>query len=624
VVACVLLAAAVSAEEPERLVALAYHDVVTTAVEAQRDPTAVTVDTLVQQFAWLRGNGYQPVDLDTWLVGGEALPKRPVLLTFDDGYASFHTHVLPLLRLFGFPAVLAPVTAWIDTPDGSAVDYGGEWHSRDRFLTWAQLADVAASGLVEVATHTHDLHRGVIGNPNGNLQPAAVTRLFDPQSGSYETEDAQAGRVRRDLVQSLHLFEQHLGDRPRTIAWPYGRYTASTQSIAEELGLRIALTLDDAKNVRGSTVVHRLLIGSDMNLSDFAAAVRDLTARPPLRAAQIDLDYVYDDDPAQAERNLGMLLDRVKSMGLSAVFLQAFADPDGDGVAQALYFPNRHLPMRADLFNRVAWQLRTRANVAVFAWMPVLAFELPDHEQNAALAVRPASPSTFTEYHRLSPFHPDARRIVGEIYEDLGRAGAFDGVLFHDDAFLGDSEDASPAALAHYRDVWALSPGDEGITRRKTEFLGEFTDSLAAILRAYTPTLKTARNLYARAVLEPESEDWLAQSFADFQRRYDYTVVMAMPFLERAPKPEAWLRELVEHVRREPGAMARTVFQLQTVDWRTGERLPSSRLAMQFDLLLERGVRHVAYYPDDFVAGHPAESVVRSRISVNDYPALAR
>ena len=45
-----------------------------------------------------------------------------------------------------------------------------------------------------------------------------------------------------------------------------------------------------------------------------------------------------------------------------------------DGVAEALYFPKRHLPMRADLFNRVAWQLMARAGVKVFAWMPVLAF----------------------------------------------------------------------------------------------------------------------------------------------------------------------------------------------------------------------------------------------------------
>ena len=60
-----------------------------------------------------------------------------------------------------------------------------------------------------------------------------------------------------------------------------------------------------------------------------------------------------------------------------SVYLQAYADPKGTGVAESVYFPNRHLPMRSDLFSRAAWQLNTRANVQVYAWMPVLAFRPP-------------------------------------------------------------------------------------------------------------------------------------------------------------------------------------------------------------------------------------------------------
>ena len=66
----------------------------------------------------------------------------------------------------------------------------------------------------------------------------------------------------------------------------------------------------------------------------------------------------------------------MRAMRINTVYLQAFSDADGNGQAEALYFPNRHLPMRADLFSYVAWQLRTRARVFVYAWMPVLAFDL--------------------------------------------------------------------------------------------------------------------------------------------------------------------------------------------------------------------------------------------------------
>ena len=66
----------------------------------------------------------------------------------------------------------------------------------------------------------------------------------------------------------------------------------------------------------------------------------------------------------------------MKPLKPTTVYLQAYADPDGYGVVE-VYFPNRYLPVRADLFSRVAWQLSTRVGVKVFASMPVMAFKLP-------------------------------------------------------------------------------------------------------------------------------------------------------------------------------------------------------------------------------------------------------
>lgn len=618
-------AAAAAAAEAPRLLALSYHDVVP-SVATDADPTTITVDALVRQFEWLAAAGYQPISLSDWLSGDAArLPEKPVLLTFDDGYASFHDHVLPLLRLFEYPAVLAPVTSWIDAPAGGAVRYGDALVPRERFLTWAQVRDAAASGLVEIATHTHDLHHGVTGNPFGNEQPAAVTRRYDPDTASYEGEAAYRSRIERDLTRSVTLIEQHAGVRPRVVVWPYGAYNATASATARELGLTAELTLDTAANDLPRATVHRRLIGTDTDLNAFAMLVRGLYPAVPLRAAHVDLDYVYDDDPAQQARNLDALLDRIKAMGINRVLLQAFADPDGDGVADAVYFPNRHLPMRADLFNRVAWQLRTRAGVEVFAWMPVLAFELPDPARNAALAVRAADGSHRDRYHRLSPFHPEARALIADIYDDLGRAAHFRGVLFHDDALLGDQEDVSAAALDHYARAWHLEDmAPEAFARAKTRHLIEFTLELADVLRRHHPALETARNLYARPVLEPESEAWFAQDLAEFLAHYDFTALMAMPHLEGAVHPRRWLARLARQVAAHPGGLERTIFELQTVDWRDRRRLAAGEFRRHADVLLDAGARHLAWYPDDFIAGHPPLWLVRATLSLADHPETGR
>ena len=59
-------------------------------------------------------------------------------------------------------------------------------------------------------------------------------------------------------------------------------------------------------------------------------------------------------------KNVGALVQRIHDLQISTVFLQAFADPDASGIARQVYFPNSQLPVRADLFNRVAWQIKTR------------------------------------------------------------------------------------------------------------------------------------------------------------------------------------------------------------------------------------------------------------------------
>jgi len=562
------------------------------------------------------------------------LPPRAVLLTFDDGLASSYQQVFPLLRQFNYPAMMALVTSWLEVPEGGTVRYGERELPRHHFLTWAQAREMADSGLVEFASHSHDLHRGIAGNPQGNRMPAATTHAWDAAQQRYEDDAAWLRRVEADLRQSARILQDRLGRPVRALAWPYGTWNLPAQAAAARAGLPVALTLDEGANDAGVPLsrLRRAYITYDMEIAAYASL---LEQRPPppvqtlQRAMHIDLDYVYDSDPLQQERNLSLLLDRVQAVGPRTVFLQAFADPDGDGAADAVYFPNRHLPVRADLFSRVAWQLRTRAHVQVYAWMPVLAFRLPAGHPAAARTVQATDPPVAgeTRYHRLSPFDPEARRVIGEIYDDLGRHAWLAGVLFHDDATLAQDEDASEPALAAYRQAGfagsvAAIRADAAMQARwsahKARHLTAFTLELAARLRNWQPALRTARNLYAQPLLEPRSVEWLAQDYGDFLAAYDYTAVMAMPFMERAPEPAAWLTSIAQRVLATPQGRERTVLELQARDWRSGQPVPDAELARQFQLLKRLGIRHLAYYPDDFHAPHPALATARAGVSVRE------
>jgi biofilm PGA synthesis lipoprotein PgaB len=225
-------------------------------------------------------------------------------------------------------------------------------------------------------------------------------------------------------------------------------------------------------------------------------------------------------------------------------------------------------------------------------------------------------------YPRLSPFSPRARQAIREIYQDLGRSATIiEGVLFHDDVTLSDYEDASPWAMETYG-KWGYTKSipeiraDDGLlrgwARRKTRFLDEFAMELAAVVNDEQPDLKTARNLYATVVLNPYLETWYSQSLESSLEHYDYTAIMAMPYMEQAADPEAFYRGLVDQVLARPGHMRKVVFELQAVDWhKDGAPLPGTELADTIRKLYEWGVKNVGYYPDNLFRNNPDPQQLR-------------
>jgi biofilm PGA synthesis lipoprotein PgaB len=614
---------------------LCYHDV-QEDVRVVPDPFAVDTAQLVSQFAWLKENGFHVIGLDDVIAareGKRVLPDKAVLLSFDDGYRSVYTRVFPLLKLFNYPAVVALSGHWLDAPPGAGVEYEGKEVPRSRFLSWEQISEMAASGLVEIASHSYDLHRGIAADPQGSKVPALVAYRIEGD-GRYEDEQLHAARIRADLVRNSALIKSRTGRAPRTMVWPYGRDSGQAIEIARELGMPFAMNLDGGANEAGGDMarIRRDVLTNNPALSDFISLIDRAPQPPPQRVVHVDLDYVYDADPNQQQANLGRLLDRIRALRVTTVYLQAFSDPDGNGQAESVYFPNRHVPMRADLFSHVAWQLHTRGLVKVYAWMPVLAFELSSNSLLAESIVRSSDPDALASrnrYRRLTPFSAEVRDAIGEIYEDLARHARIDGLLFHDDATLDDFEDDSPVARATYA-AWGLPASIEAIradpllleqwTRRKTAALTTFTAELAQRVRRYQGSIKTARNLYARPVIEPQSEARFAQSLPDFLAAYDYTALMAMPFLEGVAKPDAWFEMLVRKVASHPGGLARTVFELQSLDWKTGKPVPATVMASQLRRLQRLGAVNLGYYPDDFIADRPPLAAIKPALSLQNFP----
>ncbi|MDD5405461.1 MAG: poly-beta-1,6-N-acetyl-D-glucosamine N-deacetylase PgaB [Sulfurovaceae bacterium] len=611
---------------------LSYHEIADKS-ETLDSTYAVTPLHFDEQMHWLIEHGYHFVDIDDILKyrkTGKPLPNKAVLVTFDDGYQSVYANAYPVIKKYKIPTVIALVGSWLKTKD--KVNFNGEIIARDKFLSQKEIKEMVSSGLVEVASHSYFLHKGIQGNPQGNMEPAVTTRQWLTDKHSYEDEKSYKKRVYNDLLENNIFLEKYTGQKPRVMVWPYGRYNIEVRRIAEQLGMPIGLTLDDGSNTRITPLwgLRRILVDKNMTLKDLEQNMRFRNANltdddRTTKAAHIDLDYIYDPDPVQQEKNLGNLLDRIKRLGVNTVYLQAFADPDANGAADYVYFPNRNIPMRADLFNRVAWQIATCTQVKrVYAWMPMMAWQLPKKNIAAkdmvvTLQVDPTHLNM--GYPRLSPFSPKAQKIIKQIYEDLSKSAYIDGILFHDDVTLSDFEDDSEAAHVQYK-KWGLFDSVTRIradrnqfakwTKLKTQYLDDFAMQLAQIVRNEQPGLKTARNLYAQVALNNNAEEWYAQNLAESIKYYDYTAIMAMPYMEQASDDKQFYDKIVKHVKQDRCGLERTVIELQTVNWRKdNEPISSQEMSKTIKYLYGLGVHHVAYYPDNLYKNNPDADMIK-------------
>ncbi|HCO7589902.1 TPA: poly-beta-1,6-N-acetyl-D-glucosamine N-deacetylase, partial [Escherichia coli] len=239
------------------------------------------------------------------------------------------------------------------------------------------------------------------------------------------------------------------------------------------------------------------------------------------------------------------------------------------------------------------------------------------------------------QYRRLSLFDDRVREQISTLYEDLAGHASFDGILFHDDAVLSDYEDASAPAIAAYKKAGFATSireirEDPEQFKRWTQFkrnaLTDFTLALSAKVKAVRgPQIKTARNIFALPVMQPESEAWFAQNYADFLQSYDWTAIMAMPYMEGVDEKSAdqWLIQLVNQIKSIPQAKDKSILELQAQNWQNNgqhQAISSQKLAHWMSLFQLNGVKNYGYYPDNFLHNKPEIDVIRPEFSTAWYP----
>lgn len=187
-----------------------------------------------QDLKYLKKHGYTSVfisDLIAFVEDGAPLPEKPVLITFDDGYYNNYLYAFPLLQKYQTKAVISIIGKQTDT-DSKRDDN----HATYSNLTWKQLQEMAASGLVEIQNHSYNSHHTGRGR-NG------VKRK------DGESRQAYAAFLEKDLMKLQRKITQTIGITPTTFTYPFGAVSKSSYKTIKELGFKASLGCEEGINV---------------------------------------------------------------------------------------------------------------------------------------------------------------------------------------------------------------------------------------------------------------------------------------------------------------------------------------------------------------------------------------
>jgi len=201
---------------------LMYHRV---NDERRGDDLTVSTRRFAEHMEALAASGYRVVTLEAagrWLAGEGALELPVVVLTFDDGYADNFWNAWPVLQRYRLPATIFVATGLIDSDRRMSRYIGGG--ASDRMMSWVEVRELAASGLIEIGAHTVS-HREL--------------------PGLSEME------AREEIVASKRTLEERLQRSAPSFVYPRGAVNGAVRELVARAGFETACTVRGGINRRG-------------------------------------------------------------------------------------------------------------------------------------------------------------------------------------------------------------------------------------------------------------------------------------------------------------------------------------------------------------------------------------
>lgn len=207
-----------------------YHSILKDT--SQTGDYVITPDMLRSDFEYLKTHGYTSVsmsELISYVYKGSALPEKPVVITFDDGFLNNVSYAVPLLEEYSMKGLISVVGSYCDVytqqPDRNL------YYS---YATWDDVKELSENNFIEIGNHSYNMH---------SQYPRKGASKMDGES-----TDVYMNIFSKDTQKMQNLLLEKSGIDCIVYTYPFGAVSEESQSIIEAEGFLASLACYESIN----------------------------------------------------------------------------------------------------------------------------------------------------------------------------------------------------------------------------------------------------------------------------------------------------------------------------------------------------------------------------------------
>ncbi len=218
--------------EEIKLPVLLYHNI----SENPESDMDVSPSKLDSDTGKMLAAGYTPIsaaELENFVYKGADLPEKPVLITFDDGYYSNYKYAFPILKKYNCKAVIFPVGATFGRDNYNGI-------SIIRHFGFDEANEMIDSGLVEIGSHTYDMHQTKTLTDNPRMGVINLNGESDRELAAFFKDDC--GKFNEQIA-------SRLDKTVSALSYPYGNHNPAADVCAVQNGYKLTFTTEEGDNI---------------------------------------------------------------------------------------------------------------------------------------------------------------------------------------------------------------------------------------------------------------------------------------------------------------------------------------------------------------------------------------